>query len=261
MKAIDIQNLSCRYPDGTEALKNISVSLDANRKLAVLGSNGSGKTTLLAHLNGLLTARSGSVRIFGETVTARNLRTIRQRVGVLFDNPDNQLFSTTVYDDVAFGPFNMGLAEPEIRERTQRALAEVGLERSAERPPQNLSWGQKKKAAIAGLLSMSPELLVMDEPFSGLDPESVTEFLGILDDLYEKGVTLVISTHDVDQAYAWADEIVILRDGELIATGSYALLRDAALMKESRLRLPTLVQLFEGGDFQPRTPEEAQNCR
>ena len=258
MNAIEIQNLSYCYPDGTEALKNVSLTVGGGKKLAILGANGSGKSTLLAHLNGLLTAQVGSVQICGDAITKKNLRTIRQKVGILFDNPDNQLFSTTVFDDVAFGPYNMGLSESEIKERTNNALHQTGLTALADRLPQNLSLGQKKKSAIAGLLAMTPRILVMDEPFSGLDATSIAEFLGILDDLHKKGVTLVISTHNVDHAYAWADEVAILNEGQLAASETYELLHDETLLVESRLRLPMLVQLFQGTEYRPRNVQEAQ---
>lgn len=260
MTAIEIHDLSHRYHDGTEALRNISLKVEGNLKLAILGANGSGKTTLLMHLNGLLAAQTGSVDIFGEAVTKKNLQTIRRKVGILFDNPDNQLFSTSVFDDVAFGPYNMGYSEPEIRRRTEDALSSVGIRDLTDKPPHNLSLGQKKKAAIAGLLSMDLELFAMDEPFSGLDPGSVEEFLAILDDLHRNGHTLIISTHDVDLAYAWADEIVILAEGRIVASGSSDLLRGETLLKESRLRVPLLVQIFEETGCSPRNSQEAADC-
>jgi len=260
MMAIEIRDLSYRYHDGTEALKEIFLKVEKNRKVAILGANGSGKTTLLMHLNGLLAAQTGFVSIFGETITKKNLQNIRQKVGILFDNPDNQLFSTSVFDDVAFGPYNMGFSESEIKQRTHDALTLVGICHLAEKPPHNLSLGQKKKAAIAGLLSMDMELYAMDEPFSGLDPQSVDEFFGILNGLYQRGSTLIISTHNVDLAYSWADEIFVLKDGQCVASGAYDLLRDETLMKESRLRIPTLTRIFEETEFRPRNPQEATNC-
>lgn len=259
MTAIEIDKLSYRYPDGTTALRDISLKVERNRKLAILGANGSGKTTLLTHLNGLLLPQAGSVTILGEPVVKKNLRNVRQKAGILFDNPDNQLFSTTVQDDVAFGPYNMGFPEAEIDRRTEQALSRVGIGPLAEKPPHNLSLGQKKKAAIAGLLSMDLELFAMDEPFSGLDPQSVDDFLEILDDLHRRGHTLVISTHDVDLAYAWADEIIILKDGALAASRTCDLLDDEALLKESRLRLPLLARIFGNTGHHPRTVEEARN--
>ena len=260
MFAVDVRNVSYRYPDGTEALRNVSLSVRENRRLAILGANGSGKTTLLMLLNGLHLAQSGSVRIFGETVTKKNLRTIRRWVGVLFDNPDNQLFSTTVFDDVAFGPYNMGFSDADIRHRSERALDSVGIRELAGRPPHNLSLGQKKKAAIAGLLSMDLSLFVMDEPFSGLDPNSVEEFLETLDRLHRNGCTQIISTHDVDLAYGWADDIVIVDDGRIVVAGNPETLHDERLLNESRLRLPSLVRIFADTPYRPRTLREARDC-
>ena len=260
MTAIEINGLSHHYHDGTAALRDINLTLAKNRKHAILGANGCGKTTLLMHLNGLLLPQTGSINVLGQPVTKKNLRAIRQKVGLLFDNPDNQLFSTTVREDVAFGPFNLGCSESEIRQRTDHAIVSVGIDHLAEKPPHNLSLGQKKKAAIAGLLSMDLELYAMDEPFSGLDPQSVTEFLKILDDLYRKGCTLVISTHDVDLAYSWADEIVILAEGRIAVTGHHEILHDAALMQESRLQRPLLAHIFEGTGLCPRNPQEAAVC-
>jgi len=258
MLAIDVRNVSYRYPDGTEALCDVSLAAQANRRLAILGANGCGKTTLLMLLNGLLSAQSGSVRIFGEMVTKKNLRAIRRQVGVLFDNPDNQLFSTTVFDDVAFGPYNMGWSDVDVRERSEGALESLGIRHLAEKPPHNLSLGQKKKAAIAGLLSMNLRLFVMDEPFSGLDPISVAEFLETLDDLHQKDCTQIISTHDVDLAYSWADEIVIIDCGRITAVGNHEILHDEQLLRASRLCLPTLVRIFADTPHRPRTLQEAQ---
>ena len=258
MSVVEVRNVSYRYPDGTEALHNVSLTVEGNRRLAILGANGSGKTTLLMLLNGLLLAQSGSVRIFGETVTKKNLRTIRRQVGVLFDNPDNQLFSTTVFDDVAFGPHNMGWSDTDIRERSEAALESLGIRHLAEKPPHNLSLGQKKKAAIAGLLSMNLTLFVMDEPFSGLDPTSVAGFFSTLDELHRKGCTQIISTHDIDLAYGWADEIAIVDRGRIIAVGNHEILHDERLLNESRLCLPTLVRIFTDTPHRPRTLQEAQ---
>ena len=260
MTAIEIDGLSYNYHDGTAAIREIDLKIAKNRKVAILGANGSGKTTLLMHLNGLLLPQSGTVHIFGESVTKKNLRNIRQKVGILFDNPDNQLFSTTVRDDVAFWPYNMDCNESEIKRRTELAIAAVGIGALAEKPPHNLSLGQKKKAAIAGLLSMNLKLYAMDEPFSGLDPLSVGEFLAILNELHGCGNTLVISTHDVDLAYAWAEDIIILDQGQIAAAGGNEILHDNTMLTKSRLCLPTLYKLFAETQFKPRTVQEAHEC-
>lgn len=257
MFAIEMNDVTFRYSDGTCAISKITLNLEQNRKLVLLGANGSGKTTLLLHLNGLLLPQTGDVSIFDIPVTKKNLSVIRQKAGILFDNPDNQLFSTSVAEDIAFGPFNMNCSPEEIKRRTDNAMNEMNISELAEKPPCNLSWGQKKKAAIAGLLSMDIDLFVLDEPFSGLDPDAISEFLDILDELYKKGKTLVISTHDVDMAYSWADDVIILNEGQIRAVGGYELLRDDHLMKEAKLRRPALVEIFDGIGKYPRNLEQA----
>ena len=258
MNFISVNNLSYRYPDGTQALNNISLYVRKNIKLALLGANGSGKTTLMLHLNGLMLAQSGNIEVFDQTIGKHNLKNIRSKVGILFDNPDNQLFSTTVYDDVAFGPYNMGCSEGEIKSRVKSALEKVKISHLADKPPHNLSLGQKKKAAIAGLLAMSLEVFVMDEPFSGLDPASVTEFLGILQDLHKDGATMIISTHDVDLAYVWADEVAIMSQGNIVAYGDTSILHSKELVDKWNLRLPILAETFMDTQYAPRAPDEAR---
>lgn len=175
---------------------------------------------------------------------------------MLFDNPDNQLFSTTVYEDIAFGPRNLELDEEEVKLRVIKAM-EIVITDLAERSPYNLSLGQKKRVAIAGVLAMEPELLVFDEPFSGLDPRLANQLSYLLDKLHEEGKTIIMSTHDVDMAYAWADRVIILAGGELLAEGSSDLLRNEQLMRKAFLEVPMLVKVFDGSGLYPRTPEEA----
>lgn len=222
-----------------------------------MGANGSGKTTLLHHLNGLLLPQQGKVKIFGQPVDRKSLRDIRTAVGLLFDNPDNQLFSTTVYNDIAFGPRNLNLKDETVDRRVQRVMDLVEVEHLKDKPPFNLSLGQKKKVAIAGILAMEPQLLLFDEPFSGLDPASARQVIGIMDTLYKQGCTMVVSTHDVNMAYGWADEILVLNNGEVIARGSVDLLGDRELMAKAQLEMPMLVEIFQGIGLKPRTVQEA----
>jgi len=257
MFAIEIENLSYVYPDLTPALEDVNLQVKRRNKTAILGTNGSGKTTLIYHLNGIITAQQGKVKVQDLPVDKKFLPEVRKAVGMLFDNPDNQLFSTTVFNDIAFGPRNLKLDPEKINSRVQAALERVGITELAERPPYCLSLGQKKRAAIAGLLAMRPQVLAFDEPFSGLDPEVAVQFREILDELVEKGATLVYSTHDVDMAYAWADEVVIMKEGRVLASGRYDLLRDEDLLQQASLPLPMLAQLFRNSDEQPRTVEEA----
>lgn len=259
MIAIDVQGLNYTYPDGTRAIKNLNLQIKEHKRVAVLGANGSGKTTLLYHFNGLILPQDGQIRIFGEKVSKKNIKTIRQKVGLLFDNPDNQLFSTTVFNDVAFGPRNLGLDENTVLEKVQRAMELVNVIDLKDKTPYNLSLGQKKRVAIAGVLAMEPSLLLLDEPFSGLDPISLKHFLNILDDLFAKGTTQVISTHDVDIAYSWADEVIILDKGKILAEGGVELLQDARLMERACLGVPMLARVFHGTSFEPKTVQEAND--
>lgn len=256
--AVEITGLNHTYHDGTRALSDINLQVEKNKKIALLGANGSGKTTLLYHFNGTFLPREGQVAVMGRPVTKKNIPSIRKMVGLLFDNPDNQLFSTTVFNDIAFGPRNLKLDEREVLQRVNRAIRAVRVEELKYRAPFNLSLGQKKKVAVAGLLAMEPEVLACDEPFSGLDPCSVRQFMELFDMQVSGGATLVFSSHDVDLAYAWADGVVILKEGQVLAAGDAALLEDRALMEESRLRVPLLADLFEGSGFKPRTVEEAK---
>ncbi len=257
MFALEIKNLSYSYPDRTPALEDINLKIKAGKKTAILGANGSGKTTLVYHINGIIPALEGGVTVLGLPVCKENLQLVRQAVGLLFDSPDNQLFSTTVSGDIAFGPRNLKLDPVVIDQKVHDAMQKVTIEDLADRPPYCLSLGQKKRAAIAGLLAMEPRILACDEPFSGLDPIVAGQFREILDELIEKGSTLLYSTHDVNLAYAWADEVVLMKEGRVLSCGSYDLLRDENLLQQASLPLPMLAQLFKHSKEQPRTMEEA----
>lgn len=257
MNAFEVEDLYYTYADGTPALQGLSLNALPHTRTAVLGANGSGKSTFLLHLNGLLTAQRGTVRIFGRPADRGNLPLIRRQVGFVFQNPDDQLFSTSVAEDVAFGPRNLGLEPAEVDRRVTRALQMVGVTHLAERPPHHLSLGQKKRAAIAGVLAMEPDLLVLDEPTASLDPAAVRLLMNLLDRLHAQGRTIVLATHDVDLAYAWADRVVVLAGGRLLAVGTGELLQDEDLMLRASLELPVLLRVFRGTGFHPRRPDEA----
>ncbi len=257
MKAVEIKNLNYSYSDGTKALQNINLSIECHKKIAILGSNGSGKTTLLQHLNGLFLPQEGSINIFGKTITGDEIKYIRETIGLVFDNPDNQLFATSVFEDVAFGPRNLKLDEVTVKKRVLSALEEVGMLDYVNRPPYNLSLGQKKRVAIAGVLAMEPKLLILDEPFSGLDPVSSQQLQIILEKLNKNDCTIIISTHDVDFTYSWADEVIILQQGTLLTQGTVELLCDADLMEISLLNTPKFASIFLQTGIFPRTLEEA----
>lgn len=219
---LTLENVSYRYPDGTDALTDCSLAIGRASKTVVLGSNGAGKTTLFLHLNGLLRPAKGNLffadRPFG--YNRSGLRDLRAKIGLVFQNPDNQLLSACVREDVSFGPMNLGLPETEVRQRVEDSLRAVGMLEAVDKPVHNLSYGQKKRVCIAGVLAMRPEVLVLDEPMAGLDAAMQKELTAILDRLHGGGMTIIIATHDLDFAYGWADQAVVLQNGRLLAEGA-----------------------------------------
>lgn len=247
------------YPGGVVALRSVDLNIERGRKLAVLGSNGSGKTTLLLHLNGTCQPTHGEIQLDGQPVRYehRALNHWRQRVGLVLQEPDDQLFAATVGQDVSFGPLNLGLSEAETRERVNEALAALRVAPLADRATHALSFGQKKRVAIAGVLAMRPEILVLDEPTAGLDPHGVTHLLGALQQLHEVGTTLVFSTHDVDLAYAWADQVVVFHEGTVLCQGeTAAVLGNREVLHQARLRPPLVLEVAEalGVGLDPTQP-------
>ncbi|WBL35137.1 ATP-binding cassette domain-containing protein [Tepidiforma flava] len=231
-----VERLIFRYPNGHQALHGIDLRIDPGEKLALIGPNGAGKSTLMLHLNGIHLPAEGSVAIAGIPVTRQNLGRIRALVGLVFQDPDDQLFSPTVYDDVAFGPIHMGLARDEVEARVARALEAVGLAGLERRQPFHLSLGQRKRAALATVLSMSPQLLVLDEPSAGLDPRGRRELINLLRSLDQ---TLLVSTHDMRLVAEVFPRTVILDEGRIVADGPTPdLLADAALLERHGLEMP-----------------------
>ena len=228
LKAVEIESLSFSYPDGHQALKNITLTVYPGETVAIVGPNGSGKSTLLLHLNGILRGNS-IVKVLGLPVTEKNLKEIRRKVGLVFQEPEDQLFSVTVFDDVAFGPINMGYTETEIRERVAQALKWVGMSGYEERSPHHLSVGEKKRLAIATVLSLSPELLVLDEPTSNLDPRSKWSLIGLLRRL---PMTKVIASHDLELVKALCSRTIAIDGGVVVADGqTKSILADIPLLK------------------------------
>lgn len=219
MIAVRVRDLHYSYPDGTKALSGVSFDLEEGRSLFLMGSNGSGKTTLILHMNGILHPSRGFVEIFGIRVTKDRsvLAKVRRLVGLVFQDPDDQLFSPTIYEDIAFGPRNMGLPESEVRARVMDALEKVGLRGLENKAPHRLSEGQKKRAALATVLAMDPKILVLDEPTSNLDGRGFSSIVRILRELKEEGKTLIVATHDLELARRLADEILILNSGRVLA--------------------------------------------
>jgi cobalt transport protein ATP-binding subunit len=229
---IQIASLSYRYPDGTQALDGVSLTIYPDQKVGVVGANGAGKSTLLLHLNGTL-GENGRVFVDGVPVEKKNLKTIRQKVGLVFQNPDDQLFSPTVFDDVGFGPRNMGLTEEEVRVRVMDSLEKVGLAGIERKSPYHLSLGQKKLVGIASVLSMGVPVLALDEPTGSLDPKGRSQLIRLLGRV---GGTQVIATHDLDFAKHFCDRIILLNHGRKEAEGDPSrILDDLDLLKRHDL--------------------------
>ncbi len=231
-----VEDLAFAYPDGHQALYGVDLRIDRGERVALLGPNGAGKTTLVLHLNGILRAGRGAVSVAGLPVDRANLQEIRRRVGIVFQDPDDQLFMPTVGEDVAFGPRNLGLPEAEVAARVAAALDQVGMAGFADRPPHHLSFGQRRRVAVATVLSMHPEILVLDEPSSNLDPAGRRELAEVLVGL---PVTLLMVTHDLPYALQLCPRSVVLDGGTVAADGpTRELLADPDLLAAHRLELP-----------------------
>lgn len=259
---IEVKNLAYQYEDGTEALRNINFNIEKNSKVAILGPNGAGKSTLLFHLNALYLAQQGKVKVKSKKVTEQNKEWVRSQVGLVFQDPDDQIFSTTVYEDVAFGLLNFGWTDKEeIKKRVKWALKAVDILDLQDKPPHNLSYGQKKRVAIAGILAVEPEIIIFDEPLAYLDPGGKEEFIKIINQLYKRKKTLLMVTHDIDFAVNWADKIIIIKEGKILKTGNVNLLSDSELIEQANLTSPTITKLFKELDLEyiddlPQTIEE-----
>lgn len=234
--ALELDSVGYSYPDGRVALRDISFAVKRTETLVIVGANGAGKSTLLMCLNGL-NKPTGTLKIFGVVVGRENMDEIRRSVGVVFQDPDDQLFMPTVFDDVAFGPLNMGLDEHEIQHAVEYSLGMVGLNGFQERLSHHLSFGEKKLVCMASVLSMEPKIIVMDEPTANLDPRAKRHLVGILREL---PMTKVISTHDMNIAYDLADKVAVMSKSELVSFGSpEEILTNEPLLLEYGLELPT----------------------
>lgn len=243
---LSARGLRYSYAGGIEALRGLDLDVPAGGRLAILGPNGAGKTTLLLHLNGTLRPSSGALRLEGRPVAwdRRSLTRWRRTVGLVLQDADDQLFAGNVYQDVSFGPLNLGLAEDEVRGRVGDALAAMRIDALAKRPVHMLSAGQKKRVAIAGVLAMRPRILVLDEPTAGLDGHGVSHLLAALRHLADSGTTIVYTTHDVDLACAWSDAVAIFHEGRVVGHGDARdVLADGDLLRRAHLRLPLVLDV------------------
>jgi cobalt/nickel transport system ATP-binding protein len=249
MNSVEVTNLSFRYPASHasgHALHSINFKAEKGKIIGLLGENGAGKTTLMKHFNGLLAPDNGKVLIEGMAVTKKTMKEVRRRVGLVFQNPDDQLFSPTVRQDVAFGPMNLGLARADVEKRVERALKLVGMSEQGERAPHELSFGEKKRVCFAGVLAMEPEILVLDEPTANLDPGGIHDILGIVKRLNKnRGITVILATHNINIVPELADDIYVMHHGSVIGQGTPAqIFSDQKLLKHAGLDLPEISKLM-----------------
>ncbi|MCX6700753.1 MAG: ATP-binding cassette domain-containing protein [Methanomicrobiales archaeon] len=244
---LEAREIRYRYPRGMEAIQGISFHIRKGEKIALVGPNGAGKSTLMLMFNGMIRPDSGAILFDNVPVSydKGSLRKLRKRVGFVLQNPDRQIIAPTVYQDVAFGPVNLGYSESEIKTAVTEALRYVGLEGFERRPPHLLSGGEKKRVAIAGVLAMDPDLLVFDEPTSGLDPSGSEDIMELLDELNLQGKTIIISTHDIELAYPWADRAILLLEGKILQEA----IPDVAFgrpeyVRQAHLSMPILLDIY-----------------
>ena len=243
---LEARDIRYRYPRGMEAIRGISFHIRRKEKIALVGPNGAGKSTLLMMFNGMIRPDSGLMLFDNQPVLydTASLRVLRKRVGFVLQNPDRQIIAPTVYQDVAFGPVNLGYSEPGVKEAVTQALRHVGLEGFERRPPHQLSGGEKKRVAIAGVLAMDPDVLVFDEPTSGLDPSGSEDIMELLDELNHEGKTIIISTHDVELAYPWADRAILMIGGKILQEDiPEVAFGNPDSVRRAHLSLPTLLEL------------------
>lgn len=248
MAILETRDLKYSYPDGTVALNGINFKAEKGEMIAILGPNGAGKSTTFLHFNGILKPSNGSVILKGEAIKYDNksLLNVRKTVGIVFQNPDDQLFAPTVEQDVAFGPMNLGLSKEDIEKRVKDSLKAVSMEGFERKPPHHLSGGQKKRIAIAGILAMNPEIIVLDEPTSGLDPMGASQIMKLLYELNKQGITIIISTHDVDLVPIYANKVYLLNEGKIIKGGTpREIFSDSETVRSANLRLPRVAHLIE----------------
>ncbi len=243
---LEFNEVSFRYPDAGMGLNGCSLAIQRGSRNALIGANGAGKTTLFQHANGLLQPQSGTISYAGRPIdySRSGLRQLRSEVGLVFQNPDQQLFSASVREDVSFGPLNLGLDMETVRWRVKAALQAVRMEEFADRPVHNLSFGQKKRVCIAGVLAMEPQLLILDEPMAGLDQGMRHELLQVLEHLHSQGITLLLATHDIDFAFRWSDQIHLIAGGRCTATlDASELPQRTDDLLAANLPIPTVIEI------------------
>ena len=242
---LSVKNLSYSYGEDRQALKNISLNIRRGERIAVVGSNGAGKSTFFLNLNGVLTPEHGEIVFEGNAITKKNLLELRKNVGIVFQDPDSQIIASTVMAEISFGPMNMRLPQDEVISKTLKAMEYMNITHLSSRPPHYLSGGEKKCVSIADIIAMTPQVFIFDEPTVGLDPVNVRMLEDVLDRLYNEGKTILLSTHDVDLAYRWADRTVVFNEGEVIADDTPEnVFADDNVLKKARLCRPSVYEIY-----------------
>lgn len=268
---IKTENLHYSYEDGTKALQGIDLELKRGKRIAFLGANGSGKSTFFLCLNGVLKPQKGTLYYEGHPYyyTRKELLALRSKVGIVFQDPDNQLFSASVFQEISFGALNMGMSEEAARERVTAVIGELNITPFKNKPTHALSGGQKKQVSIADILVMDPEVIILDEPAAALDPKHVEIVNGVIEGLTKRGITVLISTHDVDYAYRWADEVVLFHEGKVLLQGeTQFVFGQREILEKTHLKQPAVLEMFghlcqkgilEQGQKQPKTLKQLEN--
>lgn len=262
---LEVKQLKYTYDSGTNALNGIDLIISEGEKIAVIGANGSGKSTFFLNINGVYLPDEGTIHYRGTELNKSSLKKLRKHIGIVFQDADNQIIASTVRSDVGFGPMNLKLSRLEVKERVDTALETLGLTALSNRPPHYLSGGEKKRVTIAGILSMHPEVIIFDEPTASLDPVGSQLLESLLHDLNAAGKTLILSTHDIEFAYRWADRVIVFDKGQIIGDGTtLEIFKNDVLLKRANLVKPSLLDVYEAmveasllpaNDEYPRTSE------
>ncbi|MDF2591039.1 MAG: cobalt transporter, ATPase subunit [Clostridia bacterium] len=263
----EVKDIVYSYMDGTKALRNININIEKGKKIAFIGANGAGKSTLFLHFNGINKPEAGAICFRGKKISYTNseLTKLRKEVGIVFQEPDNQLFSSSVLQEISFGPMNMKLDKETVMKRIEKAMDATAIADLKDKPTHFLSYGQKKRVAIASILAMEPQVLILDEPTSGLDPQNSNAVEDILNTLNKEGRTIIISTHDIDFAYSWADYIYVMNRGEVVSHGTpREVFISKELIEQANIKLPWIVEVYmefnKGAEFNkeslPKNKEE-----
>ena len=243
---LSVKKICFGYGDAGPVLKNVDLDVHRGERLAVIGSNGAGKSTLFLNLNGVLAPDTGEIFLNGKRIGKKDITELRRNVGIVFQDADSQMIASTVYAEVSFGPMNLRLPKEEVRERTMKAMEYMNITHLKDRPPHYLSGGEKKCVSIADIIAMDPDIIIFDEPTVGLDPVNAQILEDVLDRLHGDGKTIILSTHDADLVYRWADRAVVLNDGKIIADSAPdSIFRNDTIMRAAKLRRPAIQEIYD----------------